>query len=176
MNKFKNELSKLKEKNHVEKKVMQAFLDKADNINFVREESPTEHFCSFFLPIDKSSRMIFLGHHIIADDWIPPGGHIQKGEGPVDTVLREFKEELDYNIDEQQVELFDISIIKTRNPKRPCKLHYDFWYKINTGRIDFNVDKREFYDAKWFPMRKASNLTKRPEYKEVIKKLEESID
>ncbi len=171
MNKFKDEILKLKDKKHIDKKLMKVFLNKAKNINFVREESPAEHFCSFFLPIDEELKSVFLGHHLIADDWIPPGGHTQKGEGPRETVIREFKEELDYKINDKQIELFDISIIKTRNAARPCKFHYDFWYLVNIKKRDFNVDKKEFYKAQWFSIEEAIKKTKRDEYKSVLKKL-----
>jgi hypothetical protein len=42
-----------------------------------KKEGNPLHYCVFFLPYDKSVGKIYLGHHIKADDWIPPGGHIE---------------------------------------------------------------------------------------------------
>lgn len=168
---FEQALEQLKEKPYIDKKTLALFLEKAHNGNFVREESPAEHFCSFFLPVDKKTNRVFFGHHIKAQDWIPPGGHIEKGESPEETVRREFEEELGYKLDKEKIELFDISIIRVRSKARPCKFHYDFWHMVEISEQPFVFDKKEFYDGRWFNFSEALQKTQRPEYKSVIQEL-----
>lgn len=36
---------------------------------------------------------VLLAHHVKFDKWVPPGGHIEDGETPAETVSREFVEE-----------------------------------------------------------------------------------
>ena len=170
-NKFTEEIDKLRNNGSVDQKIMQTFLDRLKKGSLTRDESPIEHFCSFFLPVDKKSKMIFIGHHIKADDWIPPGGHIDRGESPRDTVYREFKEELDYILTYEEIKVFDICIVPVRKTTRPCRTHYDFWYKVVIDKIDFTFDRKEFYDAAWLPMEEALKRVKRDVYREVLQKL-----
>ena len=80
--------------------------------------------------------------------YTPLGGHIEKGEMPIDTVRREFVEELDFNLTKQTIDLFDLSIKDVSgNPLHKCKLHFDFWYLVDVPKINFNFLKKEFYDA-----------------------------
>lgn len=148
---FKKEILKLKNKSHVHPALIQKFLKKIDSDNnLVRDNNPTSHFCSFFLPINLENRTVFLGNHKKAGGWIPPGGHIQKGETPLGCVKREFAEELQYGLTNEKIELFDLSIVDIDNTRSlPCKIHYDFWYLIHTPKINFRFTKDEFYGARW---------------------------
>lgn len=171
MNTFQDALRELQRNPHVNKQTKKLFFFKAEDKNFVREENPIEHFCSFFMPIDTKTRRVFFGHHIKAQDWIPPGGHIEKGESPEETVRREFEEELGYKLDKEKIELFDISIIHVRSKARPCKYHYDFWHMVEISEQPFQFDRKEFYDGRWFSLQEALQITQRVEYKAVIRKL-----
>ncbi|MBN1386724.1 NUDIX domain-containing protein [Candidatus Woesearchaeota archaeon] len=42
---------------------------------------------------------LLLIHHKKLDMWLPPGGHIDKDETPDDTLIREFKEEVNLDIE-----------------------------------------------------------------------------
>ena len=106
-----------------------------------------------------------MGHHKKADMWIPPGGHIDKGETPEQTVRREWKEELGRELKNEKIVLFDISIIPIENPNQSCVQHFDFWQLVLCNRDNFNFDKREFYDARWLSTEEALiHIAKRPEY------------
>ena len=41
---------------------------------------------------------LLLIHHVKLDLWIPPGGHVEPGEIPHETVIRECGEELDLDV------------------------------------------------------------------------------
>lgn len=173
-NKFKNEVLKLKDK--IDKNLLEFFLKRTEEGNLIKEENPFEHFGSFFLPIDAKERLIFLGHHIRANGWIPPGGHIKKGENPLDTVFREFKEELDYELTNERINLFDLSAESIRKTKgRKCKFHYSFWYLVYIDKTDFNFDRNEFHSAKWVTLEEGIKLIQRKKHKEIIKKLKDVL-
>lgn len=174
-NKFRSEILKLKRKKHVNQKIMQVFLDRVKTGKLIKEENPAVHFGCFFLPISSATKSIYLGHHIKANLWIPPGGHITKNENPKDTVKREFYEELQYQLGKEKVEIFDLSTRKINNLNDTCRLHYEIWYAVYFGdRIDFRFDKNEFYNACWFSINDALRIINEKDYqplKRLITKL-----
>lgn len=169
---FIQQIESLKNKEYIKQQTIKKFLKRlAVDTTITKEENPLEHFCSFFLPFDKESQTVFLGHHIIANDWIPPGGHLEKGENPIDAVYREFKEELGYTLKNECVVLFDISIIPVRKSKRPCKIHYDFWHVVYMAKRNFIFNKSEFYNAQWLTKENALARMQRDAYKTIVETL-----
>ncbi len=154
-NKLKQTISKLKKLKYVDKKTVNEFLNrlKADT-SITDKENPTDHFCSFFVPVYLPTLEIFAGHHIKADEWIPPGGHMKTNETTIDTVSREFYEELNHRLTNEKIVLFDIGITPITNNlrNRKCRIHRDFWYYVIVDKVPFAYDKREFYDAAWLPI------------------------
>lgn len=174
---LEKEIQKFKDK-HVDTSIINQFLKKVSSTDKVTKElNIDEHICSFFVPIDKESKSIYLVHHIKANDWIPPGGHIRFNEHPVDTVIREFEEELNYQIYKKQVELFNLSIKDiSKNPRNPCKIHYDFWYLIDVPKVNFRYLKKEFYNAYWHPLNeKTYKKIKTPQYNKIIRTLKKIL-
>src|SRR5258708_26800188 len=53
---------------------------------------PPKHLVTYFAVVDGDT--ILLVDHKSAQLWLPPGGHVEPGEHPRDTVARELKEEL----------------------------------------------------------------------------------
>ena len=53
---------------------------------------PPKHLISYFAVVD--GEYILLVDHVNAELWLPTGGHVEPGEHPRVTVLREAKEEL----------------------------------------------------------------------------------
>jgi 8-oxo-dGTP pyrophosphatase MutT (NUDIX family) len=151
---FKKEAAKLKKFPYVDKKAIKAFLDRLkQDCAITDKENPADHFCSFFVPVYLPSGEIFVGHHIKANEWIPPGGHIKKNETPKNTVYREFYEELKHRLNKEPVKLFDIGITLIDSPPRPCKVHRDFWhYVLMNKKIKYKYDEGEFYKAEWLPI------------------------
>ena len=56
--------------------------------------TPPKHLVSYFVPLDAVGRCVLLGDHVKSGLWLPPGGHVEEGEDPRDTVEREALEEL----------------------------------------------------------------------------------
>lgn len=166
-------IQELKSKKHVDKKNIDEFIKRIENgTGFTRDENPESHFCSFFLPVNLQSKSVFLIDHRKGKDWMPPGGHIDLGETPRKTVFREFWEELDHQLKNERVELFDISVTKIKGSKVPCRAHYDFWYLVFVDKVDFKWLKDEFYSAGWFEVNEGvSKIKKNPHYQKVLKKV-----
>ncbi len=164
------ELQLLSQKTYVDPDVFQSFEDfLTTSPEITRPENEKYHVCAFCMPVQKNTKNVYLGHHIKADDWIPPGGHIEKNEHPRDTAFREFKEELDFQITNEAIELINISVKNIDNPAQTCKRHYSFWYVVIMEKpIPFTFDRTEFYDARWFAPPELLNKTHHPEYQKVI--------
>jgi len=158
---FQNEILKLKKYPYVKKKIIQQFLERLHAGSLIQELNPIDHYCSFFVPFDMKSKSIFVGHHIKADEWIPPGGHIELEETPLQAVYREFSEELRFPLSDQKVELFDLGLTRITDSKRSCRIHYDFWYLVFVEKVDFNFDKDEFYEAVWLSVETAIKKAER---------------
>lgn len=110
---------------------------------------PPKHLVSYFAVVD--GREILLVDHRNALLWLPPGGHVEPGEHPRETVVRELFEEL--------------RIIPGHDVAHPLMItctttvgltsgHVDvsLWYVVTVERhqrIDF--DEQEFASVKWFP-------------------------
>jgi 8-oxo-dGTP pyrophosphatase MutT (NUDIX family) len=159
-------------------KVNQSDVDKglqqlAKTDSYVRDENPAEHFCVFCVPIVPSKRLIFMGNHIKAKGWIPPGGHMDSGETTMQTLKREFEEELQYKITFEVTELFDFTVTNVTNPERECKIHLDFWYLVHLASPEeFLYDVGEFTDAGWMTFEEAAEKAL-DKYKPTLEKLRE---
>mgnify|MGYP003405822479 CR=1 FL=1 len=131
------------------------------------------HYCSFFLPYDQSAGKIYLGHHKKANDWIPPGGHIEPGENPSQAAVREMKEELGVVITRDQLKPFCLSVKEINRPKVGCMAHYDVWHLVMIDKQDFDYLKDEYHDAGWFTIADGvKKITKNPDFAKIIKNIQ----
>lgn len=135
---------------HADPKTLRVFIDKLTHPPYTRDEGATDHFTTYLVPFHKPTQSIFAGSHKKSGMWIPPGGHIDRDEGPLDTVVREFEEELSYKITPDRATLFQITMIDITN--RPdCTRHLGFGFRIDMPeKVDFDYDRGEFYEARWF--------------------------
>lgn len=145
---------------------------KSKQDSHTRSEGNPDHYCSFFLPYDKSVGKIYLGHHIKANDWIPPGGHIELGETPTDAAVREMMEELQTTITKDQLIPYNLSIKVVNQPGRGCITHYDVWHLVDIKVQDFDYLKSEYYDARWFSIEEGVKMiTKNLDFAKIISSL-----
>lgn len=172
-----SEIHALSKKQHINNKVIKQFEELLSKNPVIKSEGALRHMCTFFLPIHLKSKSIYLGHHKKAGDWIPPGGHMEKGELPLDTAKREFFEELNYHITNEPITFFNISVKHIGRDEVGCNAHFDLWHFVEMkGTVAFDFLKKEYFDAKWFPAREGLNrIEKNPDFKELLGKLVDRI-
>lgn len=117
-----------------------------------KPDKPPKHLVSYFVLVDTDYNCLLLGDHINAQLWLPSGGHVEPGEDPKETVVREIQEELKKKA------------IFVRSNDKPLFLtqattvgltagHIDvsLWYIVRGHKHDrINFDRREFSDMEWF--------------------------
>lgn len=168
-----DEIEKIYTLSHVEARTVEQFKQlKSSQDSHTKAEGNILHYCSFFLPYDQSKDMIYLGHHIKANDYIPPGGHIEKGETPSDAAIRECHEELGIDISKSQLAPWNLSVKVVNRPDKGCMAHYDVWHLVDLKVQDFDYLKSEYYDAGWFTIKDGvAKITKNPDFAAIISKL-----
>ncbi len=171
---LRREILKLKDKKHVDQNILTKHLEFLEKEKFfTRPENPHHHFGIYFLPFYLQSNSIFLVSHKKANQWIPPGEHLEKGETSVQAVIRGCQEELQYRPPVDAIKLFDLSIVNIRNRRsHPCRTHYDIWYLVEVeDKINFTWDRREFHETRWLEVKDALNKIKRLNYNRIIRSL-----
>lgn len=156
---FTNELHKLDKSRFVDIKMLLDFHNRINSTEaFYRDENPETHLCAFYLPIDNKQKKIYLVVHKKSGLWMPPGGHIDIGESPLEAVKRECNEELNFTLTTEPIELYTISIEDIDNPIQKCKRHYSFWYIVNMELKEFNYNKNESENGRWVSFIEAMNM------------------
>ncbi|MFZ2200146.1 MAG: NUDIX domain-containing protein [Microgenomates group bacterium] len=168
-----DEIKPLMDRTKLDIATIDAFNDlKNGSMVHTKGEGNPRHYCSFFLPYDQVAGKIYLGHHIKADDWIPPGGHIEPGETPSDAAVREMKEELGVEITKAQLTPFTLSVKEIGRPESGCVAHYDVWHWVDIKEQPFDYLKSEYYDAGWYLIPEGlKKIQKNPDFADIISKL-----
>jgi 8-oxo-dGTP diphosphatase len=112
--------------------------------------TPDTHLVSYFVIFSSERDQVLLVDHKKAELWLPPGGHVDPGEHPKETVRREAMEEL--GIDAEF--LFDEPLLLTvTNTVGKTAKHTDvsLWYALkgNPSQI-LDYDSDEFHQIRWF--------------------------
>ena len=110
--------------------------------------TPPKHLISYFAVVDGDH--VLLVDHIHAELWLPTGGHVDPGEHPRDTALREAREEL--SLDGEFLKEGPVFVTVTETVGKTAG-HTDvsLWYVFRGDRNSSLVcDTSEFHDAKWF--------------------------
>jgi len=118
----------------------------------VKPATPVRHLVSYVAVLDPADGSSLLVDHINAGLWLPPGGHVESGEHPVETAGREAGEEL------------GIEPVFADAPARPSFLtvtrtvgidwgHVDvsLWFLLTGNRdMPIQIDHSEFTQARWW--------------------------
>lgn len=110
--------------------------------------TPAKHLAVYCVPLDIEEGKAFLGYHLAANLWLPPGGHVETNEHPVDAAIREYTEELGV----APVLLSSAPLLATVEPTNGAVSHIDvtFWYAFRSSiQQTVSVDEREFKQTRW---------------------------
>lgn len=119
-----------------------------------KPRTPAPHLVSYFLLIDRSAASVLLCDHRLSGLWLPPGGHVEPGEHPLDTVRREAIEELGVTALFDEViggKPFFLTMTETVGPPAARHVDVSLWFAL-TGRIEQRLqpDQREFVRVRWW--------------------------
>ena len=119
-----------------------------------RPATPDKHLCVYFALFDDARRSVLLVDHVKAGLWLFPGGHVDDGEDPRTTVLREAAEELQIT-GEFHPRFGDEPLFLTVTKTRGEHSHTDvsFWFVLNADQdMRIEADPREANQARWFAL------------------------
>jgi len=119
-----------------------------------RPATPDKHLCVYAALFDEVRRSVLLVDHVKAGLWLFPGGHVDEGEDPRRTVLREAAEEL--RIDGEFHPWFgDDPLFLTVTRTRGEHSHTDvsFWFVLTADQdLRIEADPREARGVRWFAL------------------------
>jgi 8-oxo-dGTP diphosphatase len=131
--------------------------------------TPPQHLVSYFAVVDGDQ--ILLVDHRNAQLWLPTGGHVEPGEHPRDTVVRELKEELSL----VPLDPVDAPLMVTCTTTVGLTAgHRDvsLWYVVKADRRQPpTFDEQEFNAVKWFRFNEVPFERSDPHMRRFIEKL-----
>jgi 8-oxo-dGTP diphosphatase len=114
-----------------------------------KPDVPPKHLVSYFALVDEIRGKLLLVDHKLAGLWLPSGGHVEPGEDPAVTVVREIAEELSLAADFMQPGPLFITV--TRVGGGIGHTDVSLWYLLrgdSSRAIEF--DRGEFHGVRWF--------------------------
>ena len=171
-----NEIETIVEKGKFDPKVSAEYIARLTEGRLTRDENPTSHFCAYFAAFNPNTKQVFIGHHKKSGLWLFNGGHIDPNESVATTLTREMSEEWGIQfVPEGFPFIITITEIKSNPAGRPCKRHFDLWYKIPIN-IEPLFDKEkletEFYECRWMNISEAVNLVTDPSTLQALRVLD----
>jgi 8-oxo-dGTP pyrophosphatase MutT (NUDIX family) len=116
---------------------------------------PERHLCVYFALLSELERpRVLLIDHRKAGLWLLPGGHVDEGEDPRATVVREAAEELGIEA-EFHPRFGSDPLFVTVTQTRGADSHTDvsLWFVLRTGRqMEVKIDQREARGKRWLEL------------------------
>lgn len=138
------------EKEHIQDVL--AWIDSGAEIYRIsKPDNPPKHLVSYFLLFDEKNHSVMLIDHIKSGLWLPSGGHVELGENPKTTVVREADEELQIDADfETPFKDNPLFVTVTRTVGHGQHTDVSLWYIIAGNQDEqLNYDKGEMNGYKW---------------------------
>jgi len=115
--------------------------------------TPPKHLVSYFAVVDGDN--VLLVDHRSAQLWLPPGGHVEPGEHPRETVVRELFEELKVVPKHEITEPLMVTCTTTVG-LAAGHVDVSLWYVVMADRNQsIQFDRQEFAGVRWFPFQEA---------------------
>lgn len=131
--------------------------------------TPPKHLVSYFAVVDGDQ--VLLVDHRNAQLWLPTGGHVEPGEHPRETVVRELREELSLvPLDPVAAPL----MVTCTTTVGLTAGHRDvsLWYVVKADRKQpASFDEQEFNAVKWFRFNEVPFERSDPHMRRFIEKL-----
>ena len=115
------------------------------------------HVTASGVVVHRPTRRVLLIHHNVIGRWLPPGGHLEAGELPIDAARREVREEvglaLGDDLDGGRPVYIDSHTVPA-NPRRgePAHVHHDFRFAFEADPdAPLAADAAEVSAAAWVP-------------------------
>ena len=105
------------------------------------------------------------------DNWVLPKGHFKEGETFVETAIREVLEETQIKLKKENLidKIGEFNYFSdTENSDKNIKVYL---FKINEPQKIIPLEKENFVEGKWLPLKEAINKVTYQEQKEVLKKI-----
>lgn len=116
-----------------------------------KPDVPPMHLVCYFVVCDETRDRLLLVAHRKAGLWLPAGGHVEPGENPWDTVVRECREELHIDAVPSAVagrRPFFLTVTETRGQGRHTDV--SLWYVLSVDAESVTTfDEREFAEITW---------------------------
>jgi len=162
--------SDMLEKSHIQDSL--AWLQSGAPIfRIAKPDTPNKHLVAYFVLFDPVALKVLLVEHKNAGLWLPPGGHVEVDEDPIDTVKRECQEEL--GIDANFLYQTPVFLTSTLTVGLTAG-HTDvsLWYVLNGCHTDnYNFDDAEFHKVQWFNLTDIPYTQTDPHMRRFIDKL-----
>jgi 8-oxo-dGTP pyrophosphatase MutT (NUDIX family) len=111
--------------------------------------TPPKHLVSYCSVVDGDN--ILLVDHKNAQLWLPPGGHVEAGEHPRETVVRELHEELGIPIALDDVQPPLMVTCSATVGLTAGHTDVSLWYVVKADRTTpITYDASEFNTVRWF--------------------------
>lgn len=126
-----------------------------------RPATPDKHLCVYCALFDEARCSVLLVDHVKAGLWLFPGGHVEDGEDPRVTVLREAAEELGIE-GEFHPRFGDAPLFLTVTKTRGEHSHTDvsFWFVLAADQdMRIEADPREANQVRWFALEDPADWT-----------------
>jgi 8-oxo-dGTP diphosphatase len=136
----------------------------------IKPDVPPKHLVSYFPLVDQQRGQVLLVDHKIAGLWLPSGGHVEVGEDPHATVVRELSEELSLAADFIQPNPLFITV--TRVSGDGGHTDVSLWYLLrgdSSRAIEF--DRGEFHGVRWFGLDEIPFERSDPHMRRFVEKL-----
>jgi 8-oxo-dGTP pyrophosphatase MutT (NUDIX family) len=131
--------------------------------------TPPQHLVSYAAVVDGES--ILLVDHKNAQLWLPPGGHVEEGEHPRATVVREVREELGF-VPAHEIAAPLMVTCTTTVGLTAGHTDVSLWYVVKATRSQIMAyDAQEFNGIKWFEFPEAPLDRGDPHLERFIRKL-----
>ena len=131
--------------------------------------TPPKHLISYFAVVDEGH--VLLVDHKHAQLWLPAGGHVEPGEHPRVTVVREIEEELGFVPSHEIGAPLMLTITETVG-LTAGHVDVSLWYIVKSSRAQLvNFDGNEFHAVRWFPLDQAPLHRSDPHLGRFISKL-----